>query len=168
MPPSHCCPFTEAVAVSFPHQLPSTNLRKKVQISRSLGHVEAQESPAPDGTVTVQRRMRTCFALLIFVSSALPAIARSVVDGDTLYVGRLNYRLFGIDAPERNDAGYREAAHLRRVVELAKRLFHPLWPLVVDVCPQPAYFGQVNFRGTTCSQRPGTLNCDLGDEMLSI
>jgi len=45
-------------------------------------------------------------ALIAFID---PAVADSVVDGDTLYVGRLKYRLCGIDAPKRNDPGYRQA-----------------------------------------------------------
>jgi len=49
---------------------------------------------------------------------ALPALADSVVDGGTLYVGRLKYRLCGIDAPERDEPGYREAAnYLRKLVK---------------------------------------------------
>ena len=46
-----------------------------------------------------------------------PGLAQSVVDGDTLIVGRLKYRLCGIDAPERNEPGYREATtYLRKLV----------------------------------------------------
>ena len=49
--------------------------------------------------------------------TACPAMADSVVDGDTLYVGRLKYRLCGIDAPEHGQPGSREAAdHLRKLI----------------------------------------------------
>jgi endonuclease YncB( thermonuclease family) len=41
-------------------------------------------------------------------------MADSVIDGDTLYVGRLKYRLCGIDAPERGQPASQAAAdHLR-------------------------------------------------------
>lgn len=45
-----------------------------------------------------------CLIAFIAVGIALatPALAQSVVDGDTLFVGRLKYRLCGIDAPERD------------------------------------------------------------------
>ena len=59
------------------------------------------------------------FALILglLVFAPLAAMADSVVDGDTLHVGRLKYRLCGIDAPERGERGYREAAdHLRRLI----------------------------------------------------
>jgi endonuclease YncB( thermonuclease family) len=46
--------------------------------------------------------------------TACPAMADSVIDGDTLYVGRLKYRLCGIDAPERGQPGSQAATdHLR-------------------------------------------------------
>jgi endonuclease YncB( thermonuclease family) len=54
--------------------------------------------------------------LIVFASSAVTAADR-VVDGDTLYVGRLKYRLCGIDAPERGQPGSPEAAdHLRKLI----------------------------------------------------
>ena len=40
---------------------------------------------------------------------AQTAFAQSVVDGDTLYVGRLKYRLCSIDAPEMGHPGYHQA-----------------------------------------------------------
>ena len=45
---------------------------------------------------------------------AQTAFAQSVIDGDTLYVGRLKYRLCGIDAPEHDEPGYREATNYLR------------------------------------------------------
>jgi endonuclease YncB( thermonuclease family) len=50
--------------------------------------------------------------LIVFSSCA--AAADSVVDGDTHYVGRLKYKLCGIDAPERGQPGSQAATdHLR-------------------------------------------------------
>jgi endonuclease YncB( thermonuclease family) len=44
-----------------------------------------------------------------------------VIDGDTIYVGRLKYRLCGIDPPERGQPGSREAAdHLRKLMIAGK------------------------------------------------
>jgi len=62
------------------------------------------------------------FALPILIVAcgvlAQTAVAQSVVDGDTLFVGRLKYRLCGIDAPERDEPGYREATNfLRKLVK---------------------------------------------------
>jgi micrococcal nuclease len=56
--------------------------------------------------------------MIVCSALAAPGLAQSVVDGDTLYVGRLKYRLCGIDAPERDEAGYREATnYLRKLVK---------------------------------------------------
>jgi endonuclease YncB( thermonuclease family) len=63
--------------------------------------------------------VRVGLLILIFVCSVItaPALAQSIVDGDTLFVGRLKYRLCGIDAPERDEPGYREATtYLRKLV----------------------------------------------------
>ena len=53
--------------------------------------------------------MKKRIALLLCLFVVFPAHADGVVDGDTLIVGRLKYRLCGIDAPERNEKGYRAA-----------------------------------------------------------
>jgi len=56
------------------------------------------------------------FVLTLF--AALPAFADSVVDGDTVYVGRLKYRLCGIDAPEFGYPGYNEAIdYMRNLIQ---------------------------------------------------
>jgi endonuclease YncB( thermonuclease family) len=53
-------------------------------------------------------------ALGLSVFASVAAMADSVVDGDTVYVGRLKYRLCGIDAPERGQPGSQAATdHLR-------------------------------------------------------
>jgi len=44
---------------------------------------------------------------VVFLS--LPALAQSVVDGDTLYVDAVKYRLCGIDAPKHGHPGYHQA-----------------------------------------------------------
>jgi endonuclease YncB( thermonuclease family) len=50
--------------------------------------------------------------------AACPVVADSVVDGDTLYVGRLKYRLCGIDAPERGEPGAQASTdHLRYLIK---------------------------------------------------
>ena len=51
-----------------------------------------------------------------------PAVAQSVVDGDTLYVGRMKYRLCGIDAPERDEPGYHESANYPRKLVKGKTI----------------------------------------------
>jgi endonuclease YncB( thermonuclease family) len=53
--------------------------------------------------------MRIFLALFIVISLSAPALAQSVVDGDTLYVGSVKYRLCGIDAPEHGHPGYHQA-----------------------------------------------------------
>jgi len=64
--------------------------------------------------------VRVGFLPLIVACSLIAQtdLAQAVVDGDTLYVGRLKYRLCGIDAPERDQPGYREATnYLRKLVK---------------------------------------------------
>ena len=46
---------------------------------------------------------------LIFALATAPALAASVVDGDTMYVGQLKYRLCGIDTPAHGYPGYHQA-----------------------------------------------------------
>jgi endonuclease YncB( thermonuclease family) len=53
--------------------------------------------------------MRQFLALLIIATLSASALAQSVVDGDTLYVGGVKYRLCGIDAPEHGHPGYHQA-----------------------------------------------------------
>ena len=69
-------------------------------------------------------RMLRGIAILVWVSAlfAAPAFADSIVDGDTLYVGRLKYRLCGIDAPERDQSGYREATYYLKSLTRGKSI----------------------------------------------
>jgi endonuclease YncB( thermonuclease family) len=61
--------------------------------------------------------MRICLTLCILISLATSAVAQSVIDGDTLIVGRAKYRLCGIDAPELGYPGYHQAiGHLRKLI----------------------------------------------------
>jgi endonuclease YncB( thermonuclease family) len=63
--------------------------------------------------------------LLILVPLAFApaaATADSVIDGDTLYVGRLKYRLFGIDAPARGQLGSQAAADHLRYLTMGKTI----------------------------------------------
>lgn len=61
--------------------------------------------------------MRSAIVFLLTLAPSL-AMADSVVDGDTLFVGRLKYRLCGIDAPERHEPGYRQATtYLRNLTK---------------------------------------------------
>ncbi len=63
--------------------------------------------------------MRLIIAIMLFLLVFAPsaAMAGSVVDGDTLTVGRIKYRLCGIDAPEMGYPGYNEAIdHLRELI----------------------------------------------------
>jgi len=53
--------------------------------------------------------MRPLLALFVIATLATPALAQSVVDGDTLYVDDVKYRLCGIDAPEHGHPGYHQA-----------------------------------------------------------
>ena len=68
--------------------------------------------------------MRLFFALIVGLLVFVPCaeMADSVVDGDTLYVGRLRYRLCGIDAPERGQPGSREATDYLRALTQAKTI----------------------------------------------
>jgi endonuclease YncB( thermonuclease family) len=59
-------------------------------------------------------RLLLLLTLGSFVFAPCAAMADSVIDGDTLFVGRLKYRLCGIDAPERGQPGSQAATdHLR-------------------------------------------------------
>jgi endonuclease YncB( thermonuclease family) len=63
-------------------------------------------------------RQILALALGLFIFASTAATANSVVDGDTLFVGRLKYRLCGIDAPERGEPGAQASTdHLRYLIK---------------------------------------------------
>jgi endonuclease YncB( thermonuclease family) len=48
--------------------------------------------------------MKAVGAVLALLAIALPAMAQSVVDGDTIRIGAAVFRLWGIDEPEAKQA----------------------------------------------------------------
>ena len=66
--------------------------------------------------------MRIALALLIIATLSAPAVAQSVVDGDTLYVGQIKYRLCGIDAPEQGHPGYHQAIDYLHALVRGKKI----------------------------------------------
>ena len=68
--------------------------------------------------------MRVGLSTLIVACSVIAqtAFAQSVVDGDTLYVGRLKYRLCGIDAPEMGHPGYHQAIDYLHTLVRGKKI----------------------------------------------
>ena len=52
--------------------------------------------------------------LMVFISSLTSANILKIIDGDTIHIGKIKYRLYGIDAPEikqeckRNESGPRQ------------------------------------------------------------
>jgi endonuclease YncB( thermonuclease family) len=62
----------------------------------------------------MKRLLLLIFTLVIVATSAQAAEIKGrarVIDGDTLWVGRIKVRLNGIDAPERGKPRYRAATH---------------------------------------------------------
>jgi hypothetical protein len=62
-------------------------------------------------------RQSVLLILCVVAFALCPATADSVIDGDTLYVGRLKYLLCGINAPERSQPGACAATdYLRQLI----------------------------------------------------
>jgi endonuclease YncB( thermonuclease family) len=84
---------------------------------RAIGDMK-NTGPGPTEPVALPMRQILALALGLLVLTPCAVAADSVVDGDTLYVGRLKYRLCGIDAPERGQLGSQAAAdHLRYITK---------------------------------------------------
>jgi len=66
--------------------------------------------------------MRPIIVLLIITNMSAPVLAQQVVDGDTLYVGQIKYRLCGIDAPEMGHSGYHEAIDYLHALVRGKKI----------------------------------------------